>query len=68
MTFDVEFVVELTLKGALAKRLLQHAEASCREPAEMLADAIETLLVDDLIEILELTTARDVRAQRVRTS
>ena len=42
--------VELELRGSHLKTLRQHAERLGEDPAELLADIIETVLGDDLVK------------------
>lgn len=47
-----ELTNEFTLKGELARTLLQHSAARQREPVEVLADLIEIILRDNLVDAI----------------
>lgn len=47
---QVELKIELELRGELAKQLLEYAERFKREPAALLSDLIERVLLDDLVD------------------
>jgi hypothetical protein len=60
-TYEIE--AAFTLKNKLAKVLLEHAAKRQREPAELLADVVETVLQDDLIDaVLDDDGGKDVTA------
>lgn len=42
--------IELQLRGTNAARLMAEAKARAREPAELLADVIETVIADNLFK------------------
>jgi hypothetical protein len=44
----LEITVEATLKNGLAERLIQEAAARSREPVDLLAEIVETVIKDDL--------------------
>lgn len=46
----VEIDIELTLKGPLAAVLIRHAGKRNRAPVELLADIIEAVLGDDIVD------------------
>ena len=50
MSAEVEVDASLQLRGPLAESLIRHAVRLKQEPAELLADIIETVLGDDLVE------------------
>ena len=45
----IEIDFEGQLRGEQAKRLIEHADRYKKEPVELLADIIETVLNDDLV-------------------
>ena len=51
--------IELQLRGPLAEKVSAYAARSGRTAAEFMADAIEMILDDDLLEILEIEPARN---------
>ena len=52
---DREIDIELQLRGLLADRLQSEADRICREPAELLADIIEAVLNENLVNaVLDL--------------
>ncbi len=44
--------VELQLYGVLAERLIEHAERLGKDPAILLSELIERVLLDDLIDLV----------------
>lgn len=47
---EVVLDMELQLRGRLADTLIRHAEKRGRKPSDLLADIIETVLNDDIVD------------------
>lgn len=47
---EIEIDLELTLRGDLAKSVAEIAERRRQEPAELLADVIEAVFGDDIVD------------------
>jgi hypothetical protein len=50
---DLQLDCEVNLRGELAKRLVEYAERFNTEPVELLADIIEAVLDQDLVEVIK---------------
>lgn len=47
---ECEITLEINLRGEMARRVIEHAERLSRAPVELMADIVERVLADDLID------------------
>lgn len=59
---ELEINCEFTLKGELAKCLVENAERFGKEPVDLLADVVEKVLKHDLIDVV-LMASGDIDTQ-----
>jgi hypothetical protein len=45
-----ELTVDIVLRGRLARMLIKHAAVRKRDPAEVFADIVETVLREDMVD------------------